>query len=177
MEETMYILFVCTGNTCRSPMAAAFLRRLVEERALDWKVDSAGLMAMEGAPMTEHAAQALARRQVPAEGHAAKRLTRDMLREADLVLTMSRSHRQALVDVFPELAEKVHTLHAFAHEVPEDEAQDVVDPFGGGEEVYEACAEHLADLVHRAFARLMRDAAGGADAKGESGDGAVEQSD
>ncbi|WP_230087761.1 low molecular weight protein arginine phosphatase [Alicyclobacillus mali (ex Roth et al. 2021)] len=177
MEETMHILFVCTGNTCRSPMAAAFLRTLAEEGALDWKVDSAGLMAMEGAPMTEHAAQALARRQIAGGGHAAKRLTREMLREADLILTMSRSHRQALVDVFPELAGKVHTLYAFAHEVPEDQSQDVVDPFGGGEEAYEACAEHLADLVQRAFARLTRRVAGDVEEKGEGRDDASEQGD
>ncbi|WP_206830669.1 low molecular weight protein arginine phosphatase [Alicyclobacillus fructus] len=174
----MHILFVCTGNTCRSPMAAAFLRRLVEDRALGWKVDSAGLMAMEGVPMTEHAAQALARRQVPAEGHAAKRLTREMLREADLVLTMSRSHRQALVDVFPELAEKVHTIYAFAHEVPEEEAQDVADPFGGGEQEYEACAEQLAALVDRAFARLLRESgAESGGGKGEGGGDTAEQAD
>ncbi|SIS72705.1 protein-tyrosine phosphatase [Alicyclobacillus vulcanalis] len=174
----MHILFVCTGNTCRSPMAAAFLRRRVEERGLPWRVDSAGLMAMDGAPMTEHAANALSRRQVRAEGHQAKRLTREMLRESDLVLTMSRSHRDALVQVFPELADKVYTLYAFAHDVPEREAQDVADPFGGGEAEYEACASQLADLVDLAFERLLRTTAQGPEEGPEvKGDGASSEGD
>ncbi|WP_040288649.1 low molecular weight protein arginine phosphatase [Alicyclobacillus hesperidum] len=154
----MNILFVCTGNTCRSPMAAAFLRHLAAQEGVSWTVDSAGLYALDGQPMTRHAVDALIRRHVVAPTHAAKRLTRELLLLADVVLVMTHGHLQALRDMFPEVAHKVYTLTAFAHRQAEEQAGDVMDPFGGDEHAYEACADSLFALVEKAFLRLREEA-------------------
>ncbi|GMA57537.1 hypothetical protein GCM10025858_20400 [Alicyclobacillus sacchari] len=84
-------------------MAAAFLRHLAAQEGVLWNVDSAGLYALDGQPMTRHAVDVLIRRHVVAPTHAAKRLTHELLQQADVVLVMTQGHRQALLEMFPGL--------------------------------------------------------------------------
>jgi len=109
------LLFVCTGNTCRSSMAAAICRRLVEELApgARLRVLSAGTAALAGAPATPHARAALSERGVNLSDHRATPLTPDLVRRADLVLTMTRGHRRTVLDMVPEAENKVFTLGEF----------------------------------------------------------------
>jgi protein-tyrosine phosphatase len=151
------ILLVCSGNTCRSPMAERLLAARARALGLDLVVSSAGLSALEGEPATPEARAALRRRQLDAEGHRARRLTEELVREADLVLTMTSAHKQGLLARFPEAAGKVFTLGEFA-EGPA--GGDVEDPYGRGEEAYEQCAARLERLVEQAVQRLAAEGAG-----------------
>lgn len=110
------ILFVCTGNTCRSSMAAALARKYLQERGAlgKWQVTSAGLAAAEGAPPTPEAVDAVAELGADLTGHRARRLTPEMVEQADLILTMTREHNQAVLRQVPQAEGKVYTLKEFA---------------------------------------------------------------
>ena len=135
----MNILFVCTGNTCRSPMAKALMEKIGTEKG--WKnlnCDSAGLFAAEGSPMSRNAVAALEKIfSLPAPRHKAKSLTKEMLEKADLVLTATEDHRVLLVQKFG-FPEKVR---AFPENLP--------DPYGGFLEQYEESAREIYRQLNR----------------------------
>ncbi len=142
------LLFVCTGNTCRSPLAEALARSLLEERD-GWSVASAGLAAAEKAGATAGAEKAAACLGLDLSAHTARQLTPSMLADADLVLAMTAYHVQSLRKLFPHFAVKIHALKEYLG------AQgDVYDPFGGSSEVYRATALELQELCAKLAEKL-----------------------
>jgi ribose 5-phosphate isomerase B len=109
------ILFICTGNTCRSPMAAGLFAKMLQERGeTGIEVTSAGLAAVDGAPASAGAMEVMRRFGVDLSGHRTRRLTRKMVLAADLVLTMTKRHKEAVLALLPEATGKVFTLQEFA---------------------------------------------------------------
>ncbi len=132
----MKILFVCTGNTCRSVMAHGLLQKMLEEKAQQAErgsgedeqitIASAGLAALEGQPATPEALAQLQEEGVDFSHHRARRVTREMLEEADLVLAMTRSHLASLQQHFPDFQEKIWLFSRYCL----DREEDIPDPFG-----------------------------------------------
>ncbi|MBB6638057.1 low molecular weight protein arginine phosphatase [Cohnella thailandensis] len=107
------VLIVCTGNTCRSPMAEAMLRSLTEERGLDVEVRSAGVSTVDGLPVSPNAAETLRKRGVKKPSGSTS-LTGEGTKWADLILTMTAGHKRAVLEKYPEAEVKTFTLKEFA---------------------------------------------------------------
>lgn len=145
----MRVLFVCTGNTCRSPMAEALLRAAAAERGVDVQVSSAGTGTVDGAPASEGGYLVALEHGLDLGAHRSRVLTRAMVRDADLILTMSDRHRARVLELGGE--DKVHLLGQFAGR---DGRVEVSDPFGGDLAGYRETFTELRDLVHRVIDRV-----------------------
>ena len=140
-------LFVCSGNTCRSPMAAAIANAEIAARlripfnsleTVNVRALSAGVSAREGAPLTAEAAEVLRSLSVPVKPHAARNLTLELAEQAELIFCMTSAHRKAVVEMLPSVAYKTYCL---------DAEVDVDDPIGRGMPAYIACARQIQTLV------------------------------
>ncbi len=156
----MKLLFVCTGNTCRSVMAEALTSKLIKDLNLEgpWEVLSAGLGAFPGAPASAGALSVLAKEGIDLSLHQAKQLTEKMIHEADLVLTMTTPQRDYLWELLPESREKIHLLKEFARgEVAGvGETDDISDPFGQEEVIYRECADQLVEAIEQVLKGLAK---------------------
>lgn len=150
------VLVVCTGNTCRSPMAEWILRAMLDKQGLSTRVTvtSGGLSAIEGAALSDGARRVLQARALPdACAHQARRVTKASVEAADLILTMTSFHKMSLAQAFTEASSKVYTLAEYAQQ---GEA-DIADPYGGDDTAYEEAAERIADACAAIVDRLHRE--------------------
>jgi protein-tyrosine phosphatase len=151
------VLLVCTGNTCRSPMAELLMRDALanylkckrdelENRGV--VVMSAGIAAAPGCPPTSEAVQVMRERGLDLSPHEAQPLTDQLVRQADLILTMTQSHLLSIVERWPHAADRTHLL------LPEQ--GDVADPIGQTVGAYRNCAAQIAEGV-KLYADRLRD--------------------
>ena len=132
------VVLVCTGNTCRSPMAETLLRerfRVKFGREDLVRVLSAGVAAGDGYGASSQAVEVMGQRGLDLTGHSSQSLDDELIKVADVILTMTRGHRSAILAAWPELADRVQTLRR--------DGGDVSDPVGMPVEVYEACAKQI----------------------------------
>lgn len=142
-----HILFVCTGNTCRSPMAEAILKNKNVEEI---EVRSAGIFAENGNDASGHTKTVLAENNIQ-HYHQSSSLTDTEIEWATIILTMTNSHKEMIIHQFPKAAEKTYTLKEFTGET---ENLDVSDPFGGDIHIYRYTFKELEKLVEKAMKKI-----------------------
>ncbi len=126
------ILFVCTGNICRSPMAEGLLKKMALDHHWSLEVQSAGLAAFNGVPATPEAVEACQEKGINISAHQSQPLSKTLVLESTLILTMTDRHKESILRKMPQLADKVCLLSDFAGKGIED----VEDPMGQSIEVF-----------------------------------------
>jgi protein-tyrosine phosphatase len=146
------ILFVCTGNLCRSPMATGLLRKRLADEGLDgrYQVMSAGVQAVEGRPASRNAAIVMAMHYVDITEHIAHTITADDVEKATLILTADEQQAEMIRQTWTHHAWKVHRLSEMA-----GKSQDIKDPYRRSLEKYEACADTIARFIEEGFERIL----------------------
>ena len=152
---TVHILFICTGNTCRSPMAEALCRKYLADKfncGLDavrergYSIESAGIAAFEAMPASRHALEISREKHTPLESHRSRGLTDEMIVRADLIFAMTPSHLQTVIAAVPEAKDKCFLL---------DPSSAIPDPVGQDIAVYRACAGHIERCLSERMNELL----------------------
>ena len=172
---TVNILFVCTGNTCRSPMAEGFAKKLLAEKlncdidpappfhskpqgkfrrcGVDWleqigyKITSAGVMALNGIDASAEAIRFCDSRGIDITSHKSRRLTAEILKEADYIFAMSAGHKNDIIQLLPEAGQKCMLLN---------NGGDINDPIGTDAEAYKTCGRTIEKAVNKRISELLR---------------------
>ncbi|MGC8828491.1 MAG: ribose 5-phosphate isomerase B [Verrucomicrobiia bacterium] len=132
------VLFVCTGNVCRSPMAEALFNQLSQGR-INYKALSAGICAVKGDRASLNAVEAMRQIGIDISEFRSQPLTQDLVKNADYIFCMTRAHLETVISLYPGAAEKSFLVMEFT----ENEDQDIPDPIGGSLDVYEECRNQL----------------------------------
>lgn len=132
------MLFICTGNTCRSPMAEHLYKSISGKEAC-----SAGMSADFDAPAAENAVKVMKKRGIDLSGHKSKRIDEDMLNKCEAAITMTEAQEFMLKYMVPEYSGKIITLAKWA-----GKTGDIIDPYGGDEAVYDRCAKEIEEYIN-----------------------------
>ena len=137
------ILFVCTGNTCRSPMAASiFCHKMGPDSG--WTATSAGIFAGPGSPASVHSVHAVQEWGIDLGAHQSKSLTASLIKSADLIVPMTASHRDLILQHFPGVGNKVFLIKSFENSrVP----SDISDPLGGSFHIYKKTRDEIDQAI------------------------------
>lgn len=142
------VLFVCTANICRSPMAMGLLRQKVGF-ADDWRIESAGTWSISGEPPAWNSLLVLAQRGIDIRDHRSRPVSRDLLKEFQLILVMEAGHKEALRVEFPEVADRVYLLSEMV-----GNSYDIPDPMGFSLQSFEETLRELEHILDQGFARI-----------------------
>lgn len=143
----MKVLFICTGNTCRSPMAEGILKKIAREKGLDIEAASSGIFADRGSSAALNAIDSLADIGIDIRKHASQGVTEDIIDKSDLILTMTASHKDILVSNYPDKKYKIFMLNEYAF----GKEKDIQDPFGGNKAIYDMARDEIIYAIEKIY--------------------------
>ncbi len=146
----MKIIFVCTGNTCRSPMAEGFFRKVSEENNItDIDISSKGIYATEGDKVSEYSVISAGEYGVDISSHKASQLTKEDIISSYYIFTMTKSHKDAIISAFPDMSHKVFSVSEYA------DSPEISDPYAQSLDVYRKCAKDINETMQKIFTKIF----------------------
>lgn len=147
------ILFVCTANICRSPMASGLFKAMLDEAQIpgEWRIESAGTWALEGESAATGSQTVMSERSINISKHRAQNVNRELLLIFDLILTMESGHKESLRVEFPDLSDRIFLLSEMVNQKDEIE-----DPYGGTISEYEQAADEIEGYLKIGFDEIIR---------------------
>lgn len=153
----MKILFVCTGNSCRSPMAVGLLKKMATEKKLKLELESCGISTLVGMSASKEAIDILRNQGIDISSHKAKPITRELIDWADFILVMEERHKERIIEEYEFAKGKVYLLTEYAN----NENKDIIDPIGKPAEVYEGLIIDLQFYLEKVIQRLLNESSPG----------------
>lgn len=144
------VLFVCTANICRSPMAMGLLRQMVGN-AEDWRIESAGTWSISGEPAAWNTQMILDQRGINIRNHRSRPVNRDLLKEFNLILVMEAGQKEALRVEFPEVADRVYLISEMV-----GGSYNIPDPMGFSIESFEETAREISQILEKGFDKIRQ---------------------
>lgn len=148
----MKIMFVCTGNICRSAMAEVIFKKMAEEKNKNIEVYSCGTTAYTGDWSTEDAIEVMKEYQIDLKKHRATNIRESKIEEMDLILCATRTHKYSVINSYPQLKEKVYTIKEYAQE--DTTSLDISDPWGNSIQIYRQCAEEIKESLEKIIEKI-----------------------
>ena len=148
----MRIMFICTGNICRSAMAEAILRKTAEEKDKNIKAYSCGIFAENGAYPTREAIGTMKEYDIDLTEHRATNIRESNIKDMDIILCATIAHKNNVINMYPDLKDKIYTIKEYAG-YPENN-WDIKDPWGTGLETYRRCAGEIEDCIKKIMEKI-----------------------
>lgn len=150
------IMFICTGNICRSAMAEAYMKKRIKEENMDIEVNSSGIYAEQGEEASYLAKETMEEYRVNLADHKATNTRKSDIATRDIILCATTGHKQLLLQMMPELNGKVYTIKEYAYG-KECEDLDIRDPWGYDREVYRKCATQIVQAIEKIIEKEKND--------------------
>ena len=151
----MKIMFICTGNICRSAMAEAMLKKMLQEsKKENIEVYSCGISADDGDIPTQNAIEAMAEYGIDLKNHRATNIKYSNIEKMDLILCATLSHKLFVISLYPELKDKIFTLKEYVEEKDEIYGIDIKDPWGYNLETYKQCAKEIEEALKKLLEKI-----------------------
>ena len=153
----MKVMFICTGNICRSAMAHGLFKKKVLDNNLDIEVYSCGIYASIGDTPTYEARRVMEEYGVDIKNHKATNIKYSDIKKMDLILCATASHKYAVIDIYPELKDKVFTMKEYVNYKRENHYSiDIKDPWGYDIDTYRSCASEIDECLELLINKLKR---------------------
>lgn len=145
-QKADLILFVCTGNTCRSPIARGYFESEVKKRGLSLAAESAGISVVHSYPASQEAIEVLKEEKIDLSSHQSKKVSDELVKTARAVYAMTKGHAEVLQMMYPEYKNKIFTLSE----------KDIADPYGGSLFAYRHAAAEIKEAVLKIVGELCK---------------------